>query len=94
MTTVTEKIHCAIPQSTLEKEAILYKCEPDDWAYLPKVIRTLLGWATVLLFTLSFFTVPICCVLLIPTLWRKIPVISTLCLATAVASMLIPLKEW
>jgi len=90
----TDKPNPMVPKSTLANEAVLYKAVPVHWLHLPKFVRSILGWTTVLLFGFSFFTIPLCVVFLIPYVWRTAPITSGVCLGSVVLSMLLPLKEW
>ena len=77
-----------------KQEAILYKCVPDYWKSFPKPLRLVLGWASVLTFGFSFFTIPLCFVFLIPQVWKSAPIFSSICLISVIISMILPLKEW
>eukprot|EP01032_Pedospumella_encystans_P012233 gene12233-14166_t len=91
---VTKKLSEMVPKSTLANEAILYKCEPTYWLFMPKWLRFIFGWITVLLFGFSFLTIPMCGIFLIPYVWRVAPVTAAIGVASVIASMLMPLKEW
>ena len=90
----TKKLSEMVPKSTLANEAVLYKCEPTYWLFMPKWLRFIFGWITVLLFGFSFLTIPMCGIFLIPYVWKVAPVPAAIGVASVMASMLMPLKEW
>ena len=77
-----------------EGEAILYKCRPDAWLWLPPWLRYALGKLTLMGITFTFFSIPITCIFLIPGVWRAYPVISTAWCGLIVFSMMLPPCEW
>jgi hypothetical protein len=74
--------------------AELYQCVPVDWLWLPRPLRLALGWMIIILFSLSFLSIPISLFLLIPAVWRTFPMIASSYLIALIASFLFPLKEW
>jgi hypothetical protein len=83
-------------ESTEKKnaEAVLYKCEPVEFLWMPKPIRKMCGWIIVTVFATSFLSIPLSCILLIPAIWRNAPVCASIYLASLVISMAMPMKEW
>lgn len=75
-------------------QPILYPCIPIDWLWLPKYIRLLLAWFIVISFSLSFFSIPFSCILLLPYVWRYYPLISLIYLLLLIISLIWPVKEW
>lgn len=75
-------------------DAILYKCEPEYWKFLPKPLRTILAWASIIIFALSFLSIPACTVFLVPQVWTCAPYLTTFCFSMVMISMLTPMKEW
>ena len=72
----------------------LYPCEPVYWKSVPKPVRYVLGWVTIIGFALSF-TLPLFLGLLIlPPLWRLAPYLCGGFVAVVIISMLVPMKEW
>lgn len=71
----------------------LYRCEPEYWLWMPKPVRIALGWVFASLFSLSFLSIPMALVLLIPAVWRNAPIGASLFLALLVLSVLAPAKE-
>jgi hypothetical protein len=88
------ELNTEMTAKTKKEEAILYKCEPLHWMSLPKPLRLVLGWATVLMFGFSFLTVPMCFVFFVPAVWRTAPMAASVALGSVVLSMCLPLKEW
>jgi hypothetical protein len=76
------------------KAPLLYKCVASDWLWLPKPLRLTLGWIIVILFSLSFLSIPFSCLLLIPFIWRNFPTLAGFYLFALIGSFLLPLKEW
>jgi hypothetical protein len=72
----------------------LYKCEPTYWLFLPKWIRTILAWTTIIIFCISFLSVPISIVLIFPITWKKASLSASVYLGSMLISMLWPLQEW
>lgn len=73
---------------------VLYPAVPVDWLWLPRPIRKAVGWITVVLFALSFFTPIFALLLLIPAVWKAAPLTAGLFLVTLVLSFLVPPREW
>ena len=74
--------------------AKLYTCTPVDWVGVPKPVRYVLGWITIMIFALSFFSIPMLGMLLLPATWKYAPVTAASYLALSIISMLIPPREW
>jgi hypothetical protein len=74
--------------------AKLYVCAPVDWVWMPKALRTIIGWITIMIFALSFFSLPILGLLLFPATWTIAPYTATAYLSMSIISMLIPPREW
>jgi hypothetical protein len=79
---------------TSGKSTQLYKCVPVDWLWLPKPYRTALGWISLVIFAISFLSVPIAMLLLLPVTWRLVPYFCTGFLALVFGSMVWPTIEW
>lgn len=75
-------------------EAVLYKCVPVDWMWVPKPVRKIVGWITIVLFALSFFSPLFAMILLIPRVWYSVPVFAVTFFLSLVASFLAPQREW
>ena len=73
---------------------ILYSCKPDDWVWLPKPIRIILGWVSLCLFTLTFLSIPISIILILTAYLKITPIISAVWFTLVFISMLSPAKEW
>jgi hypothetical protein len=76
------------------KKAILYKCEPTDWLWMPKPIRTVVAVVTMTFFSMCFLVVPCMMVFLIPQVWQFAPVTAGCVLGSIIFSYLLPAKEW
>ena len=72
---------------------VLYKCEPLAWLWMPKLIRSILAWITVIFFSTTFLVIPIMIVLL-PVLWIYSKTWLMVCISILAISMLTPLQEW
>lgn len=72
----------------------LYPCHPVDWLWLPRPLRLLLGWIIVILFSLSFLSIPLSLILLLPVVWRTCPIMASAYILSVIISYLLPLKEW
>ena len=72
----------------------LYPCVPIDWLWLPKPFRRFLAWTTIMLFCLSFFSIPISFFLFVPIVWTTVPMIATVYALTVFLSLILPPKEW
>jgi hypothetical protein len=81
-------------KGSAEGSVELFKCVPVDWLWLPRPFRLVLGWIIVILFSLSFLSIPISLFLLIPAVWKYFPLTASLYLAALIISFLLPLKEW
>lgn len=77
-----------------EKSPQLYPCHPVDWLWLPRPFRLAIGWTIVILFSLSFLSLPLTLILLIPAVWRTFPISASLYLLAFIMSYILPLKEW
>ena len=76
------------------KNATLYKCEPVDWLWIPKPLRTVIAMITLTLFACCFLVIPFSCIFLIPAVWRYAPICSTIYVCSVVLSMILPIREW
>lgn len=56
--------------NVMQRTPKLHKAVPVDWLWMPKPLRVALGWATLIWFTLLFFSAPSFLLLLIPFFWR------------------------
>jgi hypothetical protein len=72
----------------------IYPCVPVSWLWLPKSIRWLLGWITLILFALAFFSPFFSLALLFPAVWRNFPYTATAFLLSLILSFVIKPKEW
>lgn len=72
----------------------LYECVPVNWLWLPAPLRKVLGHAIVIVFSLSFLSVPISFIFLTPYMLRNYPIVCGVYLSSMIMSMLVPLKEW
>ena len=66
----------------------LYTCSPEAWTWLPKPLRLVLGWVSILLFCWSFAAAPLCLLLLLPITWRVAPICAGAYLAAVTLSLL------
>eukprot|EP00906_Rhabdomonas_costata_P027719 RCo039337 len=74
--------------------AVLHPAVPRDWLWLPRPLRLVLGWAYLVLFSLSFFGAVPVLLLVFPWVWRRFPYLAggyLLCLAV---SLTLPPREW
>lgn len=96
------QLHFFLPSSTTtgrfmsskQNQPQLYRCEPVDWLWLPKPVRIALGWVVATIFSLTFLSIPICAIFLVPSFWRTFPKLATFLLASVFLSVLLPPKEW
>ena len=79
----------------IKEEAILFKCEPLNWLDVPRWIRLVLGWFYLVLFSCSFFIIPVACVIFaLPIVWKTYPYSASTVLFLLLGSTRIPLREW
>lgn len=78
----------------VETEAKLFTAVPQDWLWMPKPIRRIVGWITIVLFALSFFSLLFAMLLLIPAVWRNYPVLAGSYAVALALSYLLPMREW
>lgn len=74
--------------------AKLYPCVPVDWLWMPKPVRKVVGYVTMVLFAWTFFSPLLFIVLLVPAVWRSCPIMAGSCLALLILSFVTPQKEW
>jgi hypothetical protein len=86
--------YCSTLYKAAKKDAILYKCEPVDWMWMPKPLRTAIAMITLTLFACTFLVVPLLSIFLIPAVWRIAPLFSSCFVGSAVLSLLLPAREW
>lgn len=72
----------------------LYECIPEYWLWMPKWCRLALGQLAATTFSVAFLSIPLSLLLLIPSLWRTIPLACGIFLTLIVISLLIPAREW
>ena len=78
--------------TTTEKKLI--PAVPIDWLWMPKPIRYVVAWITIVLFALSFFSPLFAMILLVPWVWRTFPLFAGLFSVSLILSFIIPPKEW
>lgn len=81
--------------TTPTEDIKLYYCQPVYWRdelKMPKIFRLIIGWITLIAFTMSFLSLPF--LFVIPFIFRYTPVFSTCYCLAAVISMLLPMTEW
>lgn len=86
--------YCSTLYKAAKKDATLYKCEPEDWMWMPKPLRTALAMLSLTLFACTFLVVPVLFIFLLPPVWRIAPVFSSCFVGSALLSMLLPAREW
>lgn len=74
-------------------EASLYPCVPTHWLWLPKPIRLVIGYTTMVIFCWTFLSPFFFAVLLFPPFWKAFPIVSIVLLSLLVLSYIIPMKE-
>lgn len=84
----------AQPATAVTPSSVLYKCEPKDWLFLPKVARKAVAWLTITGFSLTFFSPALFFVLLVPSLWKRYPWVQGSIATSLALSYLLPLREW
>lgn len=74
----------------------LYPCVPKKWLWMPESIRWILGWLTILSFTLTFLVPAYPIFLLFPIMWTSpwLFKINMGIICLIVISMLLPMREW
>jgi hypothetical protein len=82
------------PSPNTKRPPQLFRCVPTAFLWMPKPLRIALGWITVVLFALSFFSPLGAMMLLIPAVWRNFPGIAAFYAIALVLSCVMPLKEW
>ena len=79
----------------LDKEVLLFECEPDSWKWMHPNLRHLLGWLYLIAFSMSFLLVPVSSLLLmIPWVWRTYPVHAAVFLLFLITMTKVPTREW
>lgn len=82
------------PATAVTPSSALYKCEPINWLFLPKFARKSLAWLTITGFSLTFFSPALFFVLLVPSLWKRYPLVQGSIATSLALSYLLPLREW
>jgi len=83
--------------SSTEQVAMLFKCVPSRFTYLPRSFRILLGQIIFAMFGLLFLAVPLNVGILLLALMlgmTKVTSIATAVLGFQVLQFLIPCQEW
>lgn len=76
------------------QEAKIYKCVPVDFLWIPLFYRKLLGVITMILFSWTFFVVPISILILMSIYWTGINTFVLVWFSIITISMVIPSREW
>lgn len=82
--------------SIFDEEIKIYKCEPTYWLFLPKPIRLILGWITLIIFCSTYFVIPMMLIFLFPFMWSSLfrKKVSSFILLIIFISFMLPQKEW
>jgi len=78
----------------MDSTALLINCDPEYWYWLPRPIRRCLAWITISAYSLSFLSIPLSTLFLLPSLWVLAPKTMGTCAVLIATSLIMPLKEW
>jgi hypothetical protein len=75
------------------EEAILYKCEPDDWKWLNPSLQLFLGWFYLISLSLLFLLTPVS-ILISPVAFLRYPIATGIWFLFLFVLSKLPTKEW